>query len=740
MSYLAVLKEKLREKTYQGIQVELEELNANLFPFQRRIVRWALCRGRAAIFADCGLGKTLQQLEWARVITERTRKAVLIYAPLSVSRQTEGEARKFGIKVFPISDGSQIAGPNIYVTNYERHHRFEAIENVVSGIVLDESSILKNCDGKTRNALISQASGIEFRLACTATPAPNDIAEIANHAEFLGVKTRTEMLSHWFVHDSDGWRLKGHASRDFFRWMASWSVFLRSPSDIGEDGSSYVLPELVVSPLIINTEAVPEGLLFQVPGLKGVQGRQLARRATISDRVSACVELVSTSSEAWIVWCGLNDESEAIYRALTRAGISCARVEGNTSDEDKLDRIESFISGSTQVLITKPRVCGFGMNFQHCSQQIFLGLGDSWEAYYQCLRRSYRFGQNRTVRAWIVTTELESEVVENVMAKEIEAKKMGDSIINNMSDIDQAVIDCGVEIAPHHLRTVSGADFTAHNGDCVEVMSEIIPGDSVDLSVYSPPFATLYTYSDNIRDMGNCVDHDQFHKQFRFFIEQIYRVTKPGRITAVHVAQVTSTMAHNGVIGLIDFRGAIIDGYKRAGWIHHGEIAIDKCPQAQAIRTKAKALMFVQKNKDRSWSRPALADFLLLFRKPGDNAVPIVGDVSNEDWIQWARPVWYGIRETNTLNVQEARSDKDERHICPLQLDLIERTVRMWSNPGETVLSPFMGIGSEGFESIKAGRKFIGIELKPEYFRVAVKNLKKAQVHQGQQSLFGELA
>jgi len=228
--------------------------------------------------------------------------------------------------------------------------------------------------------------------------------------------------------------------------------------------------------------------------------------------------------------------------------------------------------------------------------------------------------------------------------------------------------------------------------------------------------------------MGNSANHDEFFGQFEYFVRALLRVTKPGRLACVHVQQIAASLGHDGFIGITDFRGRTIQTFSDGGWHFHREVCIDKCPQAQAIRTHSKALLFVQKNKDRSWIGPALADYILVFRKPGENAVPINSDeVSNEDWISWARPIWYGIKESDTLNREEARGDKDERHICPLQLGTIERCVRLWSNPGELVLSPFAGIGSEGYQSLLCDRRFVGTELKPEYFRTAVKNLKRAE-------------
>ncbi|MEV1315297.1 site-specific DNA-methyltransferase [Micromonospora arborensis] len=271
-----------------------------------------------------------------------------------------------------------------------------------------------------------------------------------------------------------------------------------------------------------------------------------------------------------------------------------------------------------------------------------------------------------------------------------------------------------------------GDSFRLMLGDSCERLTEL-DADSVDFSVCSPPFASLYTYSPSDRDLGNCASRGDFLEHYGFVIREQLRVTKPGRIAAVHVADLPTTKGVHGVIGLTDFSGEVVRAFVDAGWIYHGRVTVDKDPQVQALRTKAQALMFTTLHRDSSKTRPALPDYLLLFRKPGENAVPIRGDVDNDTWIQWARPVWHGIRESNTLNVQVARDQADERHICPLQLDLIERCVRLWSNPGELVLSPFAGIGSEGYVALEQGRQFVGCELKPSYWRVAAANLRDAE-------------
>lgn len=272
-------------------------------------------------------------------------------------------------------------------------------------------------------------------------------------------------------------------------------------------------------------------------------------------------------------------------------------------------------------------------------------------------------------------------------------------------------------------------------GDCNEVLDGL-PADSVHLTVTSPPFGSLYTYSASERDLGNCRTDHEFRKHLGFVAARLLRVQVPGRLACIHVAQIPSLLSKDGLIGLKDFRGEVIRVFQESNWIYHGEICIDKDPQAQAIRTKSKALLFAQLRKDASWLRPALADYVVIFRKPGANAIPVGPDLTNNEWIEWARPIWYGLRESDTLRVVEARGPNDERHICPLQLGTIERCIRLWTNPGEIVLDPFAGIGSVGHEALLRGRRFVGVELKASWFQIATKNLKAAQLAAGAQRLF----
>jgi DNA modification methylase len=459
-------------------------------------------------------------------------------------------------------------------------------------------------------------------------------------------------------------------------------------------------------------------------GLGGLRGRLQARRGSLDARVARAAEIVKASPEQWIIWCGLNDEQDAIADALPHDAVS---VQGSDSPETKTERIRAFVDGSARVLISKAKIAGFGLNLQNCHNMIFLGIGDSWETYYQSIRRCYRFGQTKPVTVKIVVSEEETEIVANVRRKEAEAAKLSDGLIRHMAAAEKEELGMTERQRVEMVRrTASGSAWTLHNGDSAEVLQEMSEG-SVDLSVYSPPFQSLYTYTNSERDIGNCSAPEEFMEHLGFVIRGLHRVTKPGRLSCCHIAQVTTTLTTHGVIGLRDLRGAVIDRFQSEGWVYHGEVCIDKDPQAQAIRTKSKALLFVQMRKDSSWLRPALADYILVFRKPGENAVQIKPDITNNDWIEWARPIWYGIRESDTLRFRQARGNDDERHLCPLQLGVIERCVRLWSNPGETVLTPFAGIGSELYESIRLGRKAIGIELKEEYFKAAARVLTEAE-------------
>ncbi|MFA5053579.1 MAG: DNA methyltransferase [Parcubacteria group bacterium] len=430
--------------------------------------------------------------------------------------------------------------------------------------------------------------------------------------------------------------------------------------------------------------------------------------------------------DQWLIWCGLNDEQDRIAKLLSDHGISFETIYGSLSLDEKRERVERWQDGKSLVMISKPKVLGFGMNFQNCHRMAFIGISDSWESYYQCVRRCYRFGQTEPVEALIVVSKQEREVWENVQRKDAEATKMSERLVEHVREFERAEITDGQARAEYTEDTIRHDGWEMVLGDSVETMARV-EDNSVGLSVFSPPFQSLYTYSPSERDLGNSKTRSEFFEHFTFIIDHLLRVTKPGRNCAVHVQQLTTTMVTHGVIGMQDFRGDVIRAFIDRGWIYHGEVCIDKDPQAQAIRTHSKGLLFVQLRKDSTWSRPALADYIVLFRKPGENGEVVHPDITNDQWIEWARPIWYGIKESDTLNAREATQDKDERHICPLQLETIERCIRLWSNKGDLVLSPFAGIGSEGYQAVKLGRRFWGCELKRSYWETACRNIRQAE-------------
>ena len=718
LDYLSFLDSKRIRSKPSGISVDPAMVHSLLFEFQRDLVIWALRKGRAAIFADTGLGKTFMQLEWARLLDKKT----LIVAPLSVARQTVNEAKKIGLQIFYVRSQEELSQPgNIFITNYEMICKFKA--DYFGAVVLDESSILKGLDGKTRKKVTSMFGDTPYRLCCTATPAPNDIAEIANHSEFLGVMTRVDMLASFFVHDDQGWRLRGYAEQAFFRWLSSWGMSVRKPSDLGYDDDGFILPPLKIESLLVDTNYTPKDQLF-FTGLKGIADRLRIRKETIQLRADALAEIVNCSKDQWIIWCGLNAESALVSSLIDDA----VEVQGSDSLDYKIESLDQFQNGTIRVLITKTKIAGFGMNFQNCHNMAFMGLSDSWEAYYQAIRRCYRFGQEHPVNVYIILGDVEQEIMGNIMKKEGQANNMAARLIENVKEFEkEELLNIEYNDGAYQTDIAKGEDWTLLLGDSVERLAEL-PDNSIDLSVFSPPFMDLYTYSPTDRDLGNSASHNDFFTHFGFIINHLLRVTRSGRNCAVHTADIPALLSKDGYIGIKDFPGKVIVAFEERGWIYHGRVTIDKNPQAQAIRTHSKALLFAQMEKDSIWSRPAIGDYILIFRKPGENQTPIQpvenGEITRDRWIEWAHPIWYGIHESDTLRYSIARGADDDKHIAPLQLGTIERCIALWSNPGETVLSPFAGIGSELYQALKMGRKAIGIELKLSYFNSAVKNLK----------------
>jgi len=747
LDYKQFLERKKIMVTASGFDINAEELNEKLFDFQKDIVKWALKKGRAAIFADCGLGKTPMQLEWSNQVHKKDNLPILILAPLAVAHQTVSEGDKFNIKVNYAENQSQIIN-GINITNYEKLHHFDASK--FNGIVLDESSILKSYSGKTRNTIIESFNKTNYRLACTATPSPNDFTELGNHSEFLGVQTRAEMLSMFFINDTANvgtWRLKGHAEKEYWKWVSNWSIMLTNPRDLGYNQVGYDLPEIQFIQHTVEVEQNLNGQLFKQLA-QTLEERRDARKISLTQRVNKCKEIVNQDKDAqWLIWCDYNAESELLSKEIDNS----TEVTGSQKDDEKSSRMLGFAKGEVQILVSKSKIAGFGLNFQKCHNIIYCGLSDSYESFYQSVRRCYRFGQENKVKVHIVISDLEGNIIENIKRKERDAIKMQKEMIAQLQlfEIKQlrGHMDSSMEYKQNVIET---EQYKAILGDSVEEIKRI-QTDSIHYQLFSPPFASLFTFSNSVRDLSNTKTIKEFMDQYKFLAEEQYRISMPGRLLSFHVMNLPSTITSDGFIGIKDLRGDLIRLYQEEGFIFHSEVVIWKDPKLQAVRTKTLSLAHKQIIKDSARCSQGFPDYIITMRKPGENPEPVsktngfekyIGEMENpknkkndnpaknkysqDVWERYASPVWTDIRQTRTLNVRSARENGDERHMTPTQLDVVERCIELWTNPNDTVFSPFMGIGSEGYGAILQGRKFIGIELKESYFNVAVKNLENA--------------
>lgn len=721
MDYIEFLQTKHKSVNLSGF--EAGELNDHLFEFQKFIVKRALKAGRYAIFADCGLGKTIMQLEWAKQVNEYTGKPVLILSPLAVTSQTIQEGNKFAIPVSKFT-----VGGSIQISNYEQLDNIDCSE--FGGVVLDESSILKNFTGKLRNKIIDSFKETPYKLACTATPSPNDPMELGNHAEFLDVMSRNEMLAMYFVHDGGNtskWRLKGHSIDSFYQFVGSWSIMLNRPADIGFPMEGYNLPNLNLIEEEIKTPKKDNGQLFNDSIVSATNFNQ-ELRSTMDERLERTAEIVNGSNENFIVWIKQNVESEKICYLIPDA----VEVTGSDSPEEKERKLLGFANNEFRVLVTKTKIAQFGLNYQNCRNQIFASLDFSFEGLYQAIRRSYRFGQKNEVNIYVITTDTMRNVSQSIKQKQdqftIMQDKMAEAVNVNLS---------GKLMAENNYNTEEekNENFWIKRGDCVQLIKEV-PDESIGFSVFSPPFAELYTYSSHVEDMGNSKDYNEFLNQFSYLVKELHRVVKQGRNVAVHCMDLPIQKGKEGFIGLRDFSGMIKDCFESEGFIYHSRVTIWKDPVVEMQRTKALGLLHKQIKKDSTMSRVGIPDYVLVFRKDGERTDPVTNTELPVDlWQKYASPVWMDINYSNTLQYRSGRDDKDEKHICPLQLPTIERLIHLYTNKGDSVLSPFMGIGSEVYQAVKMERYGIGFELKESYFQLAKDNVKDAVAEKFQLTL-----
>jgi hypothetical protein len=720
MTYEQFLETKQKTHTESGFDVPDEKLNGYLFPFQKFIVKRALKAGKYAIFADCGLGKTLMQLSWAEKVANQTNKKVLVLAPLVVVEQTKREAVKFGIPIEFID-----------ADNYEQLNNIDAYS--YGGVVLDESSILKNFEGETKKLIIEKFKYTPYKLACTATPSPNDPMELGNHSEFLDVMSRNEMLAMYFVHDGGEtakWRLKGHATKLFYQFIGTWAIMLNKPQDIGFEMVGYALPQLNLIEKQIVTIKRDNGSLFNNTAISATNFNQ-ELRLTKEERLNEVVSIVkSKPDENFIIWIKQNEEGEMLRKLLPEA----VEVKGSDTNEWKKEKLLGFANNEFNILITKTKIASFGMNFQNCRNQIFASLDFSFEGLYQAIRRSYRFGQKEEVNIYLITTDTMANVIDSINKKQKQFEIMQDEM---SKAINENLKGNSMTVSNFDTEEVNNEWYNIKRGDSVKLIKNI-PDESIGLSVFSPPFAELYTYSSHLEDMGNSKDYKEFLTQFCFLIKDLYRVMMQGRNVAVHCMDLPIQKGKEGFIGLRDFSGMILKAFEEVGFVYASRITIWKDPVVEMQRTKALGLLHKQVKKDSTMSRVGIPDYVMIFRKDGERNNPVTNtELSVDLWQKYASPVWMDIDYGNTLQgYRNGRESNDEKHICPLQLDTIARLIHLYSNKNDTVFTPFMGIGSEVFQSVKMGRKGIGFELKESYFDLAKKNLQSVIQEKKQAELF----
>lgn len=730
----------------------------HLHEYQRFAVTFAVARQRAACFLECGLGKTSIALAWAEHVREG--RPAIICAPLAALHEFENECRKF----FPDAPVRivETSGVDAWLSvpsgiALVTHHAFVRERNLegIAAFVLDESSILKSESGAIAMNLVRACRPIPYRLALSATPAPNDPTEYATHAVWLGLmRSEAEFRARFFVRDGTEWRIKGHAKEALPRWLARFALWMRDPVAYGMpcDALPHGEPAIEEIPLSPVDHAVDMEMdLFGAPvGALTMSARSKVRGALYAsdERTERAVELCRGGRT--IVWAMRNAHADELETSIAAAGLRVKQIAGTTPDEDRVEAVRAFQAGELDVIVSKPKVIGHGVNLQAADRMVFAGYDESYEALHQAIRRGHRQGRSGPLSVYVLVSPEEQRTIASLRDKGQRWREESDRQEREFAKALAADINAYRTGAVMHVEAdtserlpESRSDhYWLQHGDSIELMESMEP-DSVDLSVFSPPFASLFTYSSESADMGNCSDQgmEEFNLHFAHFSERLFRVMKPGRVVCLHLAQLIAFRARHGRKGLRDFRGDVVRVMEDAGFHFYGEFVIPKNPQAAAIRTKTERLQFSQFKRDSLESSPALNDYVLQFRKPGKQAVPVLNDVSNDEWIKWASGVWDDIRETDVLGYHSARGQEDEKHICPLQLTVIERCVRLWTNPGEVVFTPFLGIGSEVYTAIRQRRVGWGIELKAEYYQQAIRHAEHAvseTYHQG--GLFDDVA
>jgi len=712
MTYDEFIKTKQKYFIKSGFDICESDLNPLLKDFQIFGIKTALSKSRFAFFFDCGLGKTFCQLEWANQIFKKTSQKVLILAPLAVVEQTKKEAAKFNIN------------PDCFdITNYDQLKNINCSK--YSGVVLDESSILKGKDGKLSSLIISSFKSTPYKLACTATPSPNDHIELGQHVEFLGYDTYENMKSMFFIQDqkiksNDKWRLRKHAQDDFWQYVSKWSIAIDTPETLGFNSDGYNLPEIEYIEHLIKVDNNTDSLFNDVAISATDLHKDLNRSFDL--RLKKAIEIVNDNPNQTIVWTLRNQEADAISKVL----IDSVNVQGSDSPEYKAKNLNGFANKEFKTLITKTSIASFGMNYQQCDTMVFMSYDFKFEAFYQAVRRCYRFGQKNKVTVHILIPESQINVRQTIINKQQKHFEKIKQMAKYSANTDYKE---NIEIDQVKETEIKTDNYWLINGDCVEECKKI-SDNSVDYSFFSPPFSDLYTYSDDPKDFSNVKNDDEFFEHFQYLVPELNRVLKPGRLVSIHIMQGTTGIGKDGFLSIKDLRGDLIRLFQKNGFYFHAEVMIRKSPQLAAIRTKNTQLMHGQTKRDSSINRPGLADYIITFRKSGKNEIPIKNNIDFDTWCKLAEPVWMDINESDTIsNFRKAKGKNDEKHMTPTQLTVIRNCYLLWSNVGDVCFSPFGGVGSEGCQAIVMDRKSINIELKKSYFNLNAYNHKAFSEH-----------
>lgn len=766
-----------------GFNVEENDINPMLYDYQRDIVRIALWKGRFLLLQDCGLGKAPETLEWSYHVQKQSGKPVLIVAPLGVTYQLEQESIKFDRKIKRIRHPNDMDEGMVYVTNYEMLHKFEKCTARFGGIAFDESSIFKSLASKTRQVALSIAQNIPMRLCASATPSPNDYDELLRQAEILGIMKEKEAKALFFIQDgnkANKWRLKGHAENDFWEWVSEWAVAMRKPSDLGYSDDNFSRADLNIHEIVVKGKAYKQRdgqmSLFPLPA-KTMAERRAARKSTITERVAEMKHLMNGSgaikdyvpdyepgNEPFIVWRQFLAEADEVLDQMSNV----VDIRGNMTQDEKEEKIFSFSNGETNAIVTDPRMFGHGMNWQHSRIQFFIGLSDSYESVYQAIRRQWRNFQDRDVHVFFITSSTEGAVVKNIKRKEKQHNKIYDEIVARMAKhYSQSVTQIGRQEMEYKVDKFTTKNSTVYLGDSTEMLQNE-PDDSIALTITSVPFPGMYTYTNSSRDAGNCINGDQTTEHIKYIMEQVYRVTMPGRLCCIHLTQEPLFKWKDGHVGRLDFRGDIIRMMQALGWVYWSEVSIVKNPQMKAMRTNDSGLTQASVHKDMTRAAPAMNDYVVIFKKLGEGE-PVSalispkyekwdGWLNMDDWVKFAHGVWQFDDEKDLLpmpeeiwlDIQESdilrlngkqahvmgRENEDEKHLCPLQNGVVERLLLMYSNPKDTVLDPFSGQGTTGYWSIKYDRRYVGCELKESYWHLSKKVIDAAEIAANSMDLF----